>query len=144
MAKKRKTVNYDDVHGTNVIIGINFDTVSPELSDILQQGQKTVYCTPNQGVAPVLGGDAKNFQENMGKIVWMNPMLMCRRTTASRKKPVQNKNDHTSSDDYVTINGTLYFVVGKTRIKVVEHFQQSGPEIMDLLENIITYSAKSA
>lgn len=49
-----------------------------------------------------------------------------------------------SSGNYVSINGTLYFVAGKTRIKVTEHFPQTGPTVVDLAEDIITHSAKSA
>ena len=49
-----------------------------------------------------------------------------------------------SSGNYVTIDGTLYFVTGKTRIKVTEHFPTGGPTVTDLLEGAISYSAKYA
>ena len=48
------------------------------------------------------------------------------------------------SGTYTTIGGTLYFVVGKTRIKVTEHFPKKGPQLSDLLEDVITYTAKTA
>ena len=44
----------------------------------------------------------------------------------------------------ITIDGIHYFVIGKTRIKVTEHFQEQGPSLTKLLEDVITYSAKSA
>lgn len=49
-----------------------------------------------------------------------------------------------SDGNYLTVNGTLYFIVGKTRIKVTEHFPQTGPTVTDLVEDAISYSAKSA
>lgn len=48
------------------------------------------------------------------------------------------------SGNYVTINDTLYFIVGKNRTKVTEHFPQEGPTISELLEDVIKYTAKSA
>lgn len=44
----------------------------------------------------------------------------------------------------ITIDGVHYFVIGKTRIKVTEHFQEQGPSLTELLEDVITYTAKSA
>lgn len=49
-----------------------------------------------------------------------------------------------SDGNYITIDGTLYFVVGNARIKVTEHFPQTGPTITDLVEDAISYNAKSA
>lgn len=43
---------------------------------------------------------------------------------------------------YVTNEyGTLYFYHGNTRIKVAEHFNDSGKPIGTLIENVIRYSA---
>lgn len=44
----------------------------------------------------------------------------------------------------ITIDGIHYFVIGKTRIKVTEHFQEQGPSLVALLEDVITYNARSA
>lgn len=44
----------------------------------------------------------------------------------------------------ITIDGIHYFVIGKTRIKVTEHFQEQGPSLTTLLEDVISYTAKSA
>ncbi len=46
--------------------------------------------------------------------------------------------------ELLTINGTQYFVVGKTRIKVTEHFPEQGPSISNLIEDLIIYEAKKA
>lgn len=51
-----------------------------------------------------------------------------------KKKPVE----------CITTDGVHYFVIGKTRIKVIEHFQEQGPSLTKLLEDVITYTAKSA
>ena len=43
---------------------------------------------------------------------------------------------------YVTDeHGTLYFCHGKTRIRVSEHFNDSGKPIGTLIEDVIRYSA---
>ena len=44
---------------------------------------------------------------------------------------------------YYVINeyGTLYFYHGNTRIKVAEHFNDSGKPIGTLIENVIRYAA---
>lgn len=39
-------------------------------------------------------------------------------------------------------NGQLYFVHGKNRIKVTEHFSAAGKPINFLLEDLIQFSAK--
>lgn len=57
----------------------------------------------------------------------------------AKKKPAT-----APSGEYVTIDGTLYFIVGKTRIKVTEHFAQEGKSLSDLLEDVIIHIAKSA
>lgn len=44
----------------------------------------------------------------------------------------------------ITVNGNQYYVIGKTRIKITEHFQENGPSVVALLENMITYASKSA
>ncbi len=49
-----------------------------------------------------------------------------------------------SNGTYIMDNGTLYFVIGKTKIKVTEHFPTGGPTVTDLLEGAISYSAKYA
>lgn len=49
-----------------------------------------------------------------------------------------------SSGSYATIDGTLYFIFGKTKIKVTEHFPEGGPTVTDLMEDVISHSAKSA
>ncbi len=39
-------------------------------------------------------------------------------------------------------DGQLYFVHGKTRIKVTEHFPSEGKSLNALLEDVIQFSAK--
>lgn len=45
-----------------------------------------------------------------------------------------------SRGELLTINGTQYFVLGKTRIKVTEHFPEKGPSISSLIEDLIIYT----
>ena len=40
-------------------------------------------------------------------------------------------------------DGTTFFIVGNTCIKVSEHFNKSGKQVTDLLEDIIMYSGKA-
>lgn len=42
------------------------------------------------------------------------------------------------------INGTQYFICGQTRIKVTEHFKERGPELADLMEKLIVFTAKNS
>lgn len=46
--------------------------------------------------------------------------------------------------EYTTANDTLYFIIGKTRIKVTEHFAAEGKTVTDLIQDLILYEAKSA
>lgn len=39
-------------------------------------------------------------------------------------------------------DGQLYFIHGKTRIKVTEHFSADGKPLNALLENVIQFSAQ--
>lgn len=39
-------------------------------------------------------------------------------------------------------DGQLYFIHGKTRIKVTEHFSANGKPLRALLEDVIQFSAK--
>ena len=57
---------------------------------------------------------------------------------------MSNNNMPVLTGQYTTIDGVLYFVVGKNRIKVTEHFPAEGPQITDLLEDVIKHVAKSA
>lgn len=55
-----------------------------------------------------------------------------------KKKTPANPNG-----EYVTLNGQQYFQIGKTRIKVTEHFPDAGPSVMDRLADVITYTDRS-
>lgn len=53
-----------------------------------------------------------------------------------------NKDASAPKGELLTINGTQYFVVGKTRIKVTEHFPEQGPSMSSLIEDLIIYETK--
>jgi len=40
------------------------------------------------------------------------------------------------------LDGTTYFYCGKTRIKVVEHFPETGKSMETLIEDVIRYAGK--
>ena len=47
--------------------------------------------------------------------------------------------------NYITDeNGTQFFVVGNTKIRVTEHFNSKGKHIKDLVENAVQYAANAA
>ena len=43
-----------------------------------------------------------------------------------------------------TENGTQYFICGKSRIKVSEHFAQDGKPLDSLLEDVIQHAAAAS
>ena len=55
-----------------------------------------------------------------------------------KKKTPANPNG-----EYVTLNGQQYFQIGKTRIKVTEHFPEAGTSMADQLVDVIIYTARA-
>ena len=55
----------------------------------------------------------------------------------------KKKTPASQGGEYMTLNGQTYFQIGKTRIKVTEHFQEAGPSMADQLVDVITYTARS-
>lgn len=54
-----------------------------------------------------------------------------------------DKCDTTNTNGFVDIksDGSQYFVIGKNRIKISEHFADNGKQLDSLLENVIQYAA---
>lgn len=42
----------------------------------------------------------------------------------------------------VTINGNQYYIIGKTRIKITEHFPSGGKQIDELLTDLIAHKIR--
>ncbi len=57
------------------------------------------------------------------------------------KSESNNKNSGTLLTDE---DGTQYFVMGKVRIKVSEHFAQDGKPLNSLLEDVIQHAAAAS
>ena len=58
---------------------------------------------------------------------------------------LQNKNGTNRSGTILTdMDGTEYFVMGKVRIKVSEHFAQDGKPLDCLLEDVIQHAATAS
>ena len=49
-----------------------------------------------------------------------------------------------SSIYMITEDGTLYYFCGNTRIKVTEHFAESGKTLSELMEEMVLREAKKA
>lgn len=39
-------------------------------------------------------------------------------------------------------NSERYFIIGNTKIHIVEHFKENGPTLTELLEELILYKAR--
>lgn len=57
----------------------------------------------------------------------------------------KNKTDNNTKDKngfvIATEDGAQYFIMGKSRIKISEHFAQSGKSLGYLLEDVIQHAA---
>lgn len=42
----------------------------------------------------------------------------------------------------VTINGNQYYIIGKTRIKITEHFPASGKQLDELISDLIIHKIR--
>lgn len=42
----------------------------------------------------------------------------------------------------ITDNGEQFFVFGKTRIKITEHFQENGKPLEELIDKLIQYKVR--
>lgn len=56
---------------------------------------------------------------------------------------LEDKRDTTKNRGFVDTksDGTQYFVMGKTRIKISEHFANNGKRLGSLLEDVIQHAA---
>ena len=64
---------------------------------------------------------------------------------AKSKNESNNKNNNKNSGTLLTEkDGTQYFVMGKIRIKVSEHFAENGKPLNSLLEDVIQHAAAAS
>lgn len=57
----------------------------------------------------------------------------------------KNENNTNNSGAMLTAaDGTQYFVIGKVRIKVSEHFAENGKPLDSLLEDVIQHAAAAS
>ena len=57
------------------------------------------------------------------------------------KKSQKDNTTTNSGTVYMDADGTKYFVIGKIRIKISEHFANNGKPLASLLENVIHHAA---
>ena len=77
-----------------------------------------------------------------GEVSYIEPQIrLIKSTMAKNKNESNNKNSGTLLTEK---DGTQYFVMGKVRIKVSEHFAQDGKSLDSLLEDVIQHAAAAS
>ena len=56
----------------------------------------------------------------------------------------KNESNTNSGTMFTAADGTQYFVIGKVRIKVSEHFAENGKPLDCLLEDVIQHAAAAS
>lgn len=59
-------------------------------------------------------------------------------------KAKNENNTNNSGTMLIAADGTQYFVMGKIRIKVSEHFAENGKPLNSLLEDVIQHAAAAS
>ena len=59
-------------------------------------------------------------------------------------KPKKQNNTDNSGTMLTAADGTQYFVMGKVRIRVSEHFAENGKPLNSLLEDVIQHAATAS
>ena len=61
----------------------------------------------------------------------------------SRRGEIQNENPTVVKDGFSVINNVLYYISGKTKIKIKEHFAETKVTALDLVESAIKYEKRT-
>ena len=61
----------------------------------------------------------------------------------SRRREVENGNSNTVKDGFSVIDNVLYYISGKTKIKIKEHFPETKVTALDLVESAIKYENRT-
>ena len=57
----------------------------------------------------------------------------------SRRGEVKNENSTAMKDGFSVIDNVLYYINGKTKIKIKEHFAETKVTVLDLVESAIKH-----
>ena len=76
--------------------------------------------------------------------VYSRRLSSCQPNRVNRQKSKNESNNKNSGTLLTEKDGTQYFVMGKVRIKVSEHFAQDGKPLDSLLEDVIQHAAASS
>ena len=61
----------------------------------------------------------------------------------SRQAEVKIENPIPIKDGFSVINNSLYYISGKTKIKIKEHFSETKVTALDLVESAIKYEKRA-
>ncbi len=61
----------------------------------------------------------------------------------SRRGEVKNENTTAVKDGFSVIDNVLYYINGKTKIKIKEHFTETKVTALDLVESAIKYEKRT-
>ena len=61
----------------------------------------------------------------------------------SRRGEVKNDNPTPVKDGFTVIDNVLYYISGKTKIKIKEHFAETKLTVLDLVESAIKYEKRT-
>ena len=61
----------------------------------------------------------------------------------SRRGEVENRNSNAVKDGFSVIDNVLYYISGKTKIKIKEHFAETKVTALDLVESSIKYEKRT-
>ena len=61
----------------------------------------------------------------------------------SRRGEITNENPTPVTDGFSVIDNVLYYINGKTKIKIKEHFAETKVTALDLVESAIKYERRT-
>lgn len=61
----------------------------------------------------------------------------------SRRGELENGNPNAVKDGFSVIDNVLYYISGKTKIKIKEHFAETKVTALDLVESAIKYEKRT-
>lgn len=61
----------------------------------------------------------------------------------SRRGEIQNEKPTAMKDGFSVIDDVLYYISGKTKIKIKEHFAETKVTALDLVESAIKYEKRT-
>ncbi len=79
----------------------------------------------------------------MAKFNWMKTFFRACLLFFSRKAEATIEKPTLSKDGFSVIDNVLYYISGKTKIKIKEHFAETKVTALDLVESAIKYESRT-